>query len=169
MARGLRCYVLLASRYGGNIRAPRAPPNIIPEPHRAIVISSRSLPCALTEPLSLPHRALLAASRRPRHCHTKPREHKAFMFGGAREARIFASARASASASASARASAPAPAPASIFPHYACRKGRPEYKSCQSIHPFTITAAHIFFSIRNNRIFGNIGHYPLCTPVERRT
>ena len=135
MARGLRRYVLLASRYGSNIRAPRAPPNIIPLPHEAIVISSRRLSCD----------------------HTEPREHKAFMFGGAREARIFASARASASA------------PASIFPHYACRKGRPEYKSCQSIHPFTITPAHIFFSIRNNRIFGNIGHYPLCTPVERRT
>ena len=130
-----------------NIRAPRAPPNIIPEPHRALAIASRSLPRGLTE----------------------PGEHKGFMFGGAREARIFASAPALAPASVPASAPASSPAPASIFPHYACRKGRPEYKSCQSIHPFTITAAHIFFSIRNNRIFGNIGHYPLCTPVERRT
>ena len=134
----------------------------------------RTLYQSLTEPLSFPHEAFLVPSRSLCHCHTEPSlrphrawEHKAFMFGGAREARIFASA--SSSVPAPARASALASAPASIFPHYACRKGRPEYKCCQSIHPFTITPAHIFFSIRNNRIFGNIGHYPLCTPVERRT
>ena len=63
MARGLRRYVKLASRYGGNIRAPRAPPNIIPEPHRAIVISSRSLRHCHTEPLSFPHEGFLVATR----------------------------------------------------------------------------------------------------------
>ena len=65
MARGLRRYVKLASRYGGNIRAPRAPPNIIPLPHEALAITTRSLPCGLTKPFLLPHEAFLVATRSP--------------------------------------------------------------------------------------------------------
>ena len=72
MLRGLQRCVKLASRYGGNIRAPRAPPNIIPEPHEALVITTRSPRCGFTKPSSLPHEAFLVPSRSPRHCHTEP-------------------------------------------------------------------------------------------------